>query len=110
MGGFADPLTPEQAYLTRHGRGFAAVSGDMSHRFATVSVAGGSLTVGALGALNTGIKSSRHEETASTAELVYIDNNGNTWLQTNDFTLVVYNADGIRGLSGIAGKHVNYKR
>lgn len=110
VGGFADPLTPEQAYLTRQGRGFAAVSGDMSHRFATVSVAGGSLTVGALGALNTGIKSSRHEENASTAELVYIDNNGNTWLQTNDFTLVVYNADGIRGLSGIAGKHVNYKR
>jgi len=58
--------------------------------------------------LKTGIKlgNSPYEspEVVTTVQSLYYDAEGNLWLQTSDKQFVVYNADGIKGLSSLKGK------
>jgi hypothetical protein len=109
--GTFDPLTVEQACLTSEGKGFAVVSGGMNQRFTSYTLSSNNLSTTAIDSMNTGIKDKYgHEEKASSADMVYIDKNGNIWLQTADRVFVVYNPDGIKGLSNVAGKYVVYTR
>lgn len=58
--------------------------------------------------LNTGIKlgTSPYEspEVVTLVQSLYYDTQGNLWLQTSDKQFVIYNPDGIKGLSGLIGK------
>lgn len=109
--GSVSPLEVDQACITPQGQGFAVVSGGMNQRFAAFTVSPDNVTVSSMGDINTGIKDkSGREVTARTASMVYIDNNGNIWLQTSNNTFIVYNPDGINGLNNAAGTYVVYKR
>jgi hypothetical protein len=58
--------------------------------------------------LNTGIKLGKSpyesSEVVTLVKSLYYDAQGNLWLQTSDQQFVVYNPDGIKGLSNLKGK------
>ena len=58
--------------------------------------------------LNTGIKlgTSPYESpvVVNLVQSLYYDTQGNLWMQTSDKQFVVYNPDGIKGLSSLIGK------
>ena len=95
--------------LSAKGKGFAVTdAGGSFNVHATFNTLG--TTPNVMKKIVTGLKNQFREEIDThNVTSVHFDQNGNVWLQYNYAGYVVYNPDGLAGLSQIAGKYKLYK-
>ena len=102
----------QDAALAHDGSGFAYIGrDDAGNRFASFTTTNHTPTL--LKKLATGLNVERREPlTVEVAKNIFIDSNQNIWMVENTGTclVVVYNPQGIVGLSGLAGKFVKQKK
>ncbi len=113
VGELPSGISFEHAYLDRQGNIFGHVSG-MVNDFVAIFAIGtvdDLVHARAMGTLDTETRDdSGYVEKVQSADYIYIDLAGNVWMQMADWIWVVYNENGIVGLSNLAGKNTTLKR